>query len=243
MCISREQEEFLAAYRTDEARQAFIDSYGKEKVNFLDGGYGENRNFDGYPNVLQPYDYEIEYIETSIDYGLAYIDTGLNITDPNSELSGKIQIIAVNDVRDGCFLGSGIAHYYHFGGYINYFNINSISLRSICTNTPAFFFNIPTGSFINYIISPKNRFFECNGIRINMDSFSDTIIERPLNLFMDVEPFSTFRYFNFKAVVGDSVVMDMIPVSKDNVGYMYDKVSKKLFGAQGVGRFILGPMK
>lgn len=43
MCISREQEEFLAAYRTDEARQAFIDSYGKEKVNFLDSGFdGDN---------------------------------------------------------------------------------------------------------------------------------------------------------------------------------------------------------
>lgn len=43
MCISREQEDFLAAYRTDEAWQLFIDSYGKEKVDFLNSGFdGDN---------------------------------------------------------------------------------------------------------------------------------------------------------------------------------------------------------
>ena len=35
-------------------------------------------------------------------------------------------------------------------------------------------------------------------------------------------------------------VFDMIPVRKGNVGYMYDKVSRTLFGNSGVGSFILG---
>lgn len=58
MCISREQEEFLAAYRTDEARQAFIDSYGKEKVNFLDSRYdGDNSKIEVGPLSLVAFNY------------------------------------------------------------------------------------------------------------------------------------------------------------------------------------------
>jgi hypothetical protein len=38
-------------------------------------------------------------------------------------------------------------------------------------------------------------------------------------------------------------VIDFIPVRIGNVGYMYDKVSGKLFGNTGTGNFILGPDK
>jgi hypothetical protein len=40
-----------------------------------------------------------------------------------------------------------------------------------------------------------------------------------------------------------AVVRDFIPVRVGNVGYLYDKVSKKLFGNAGTGSFILGPDK
>jgi len=36
------------------------------------------------------------------------------------------------------------------------------------------------------------------------------------------------------------VVVDFIPVRKEGVGYMYDKVSRQLFGNSGTGNFILG---
>jgi hypothetical protein len=32
----------------------------------------------------------------------------------------------------------------------------------------------------------------------------------------------------------------MIPVRKDGVGYMYDRITKKLYGNAGTGSFILG---
>jgi len=35
--------------------------------------------------------------------------------------------------------------------------------------------------------------------------------------------------------------MDLIPVRVGQVGYMYDKISNKLFGNSGTGSFILGP--
>lgn len=39
---------------------------------------------------------------------------------------------------------------------------------------------------------------------------------------------------------GTEIIMDLIPVRVGNVGYMYDKVSGKLFGNNGSGSFILG---
>lgn len=41
--------------------------------------------------------------------------------------------------------------------------------------------------------------------------------------------------------VNHQIKLDLIPVVKDNVGYMYDKVSGQLFGNAGTGSFIVGP--
>ena len=38
-----------------------------------------------------------------------------------------------------------------------------------------------------------------------------------------------------------NLLFDAIPVRKNGVGYMYDRVSKTLFGNQGTGTFIIGP--
>ena len=38
-------------------------------------------------------------------------------------------------------------------------------------------------------------------------------------------------------------ICNLIPVRKDGVGYMYDRVSGQLFGNSGTGNFILGPDK
>lgn len=42
---------------------------------------------------------------------------------------------------------------------------------------------------------------------------------------------------------GDVELMNLIPVRKGDVGYMYDRVSGRLFGNSGTGAFIIGPDK
>jgi len=42
---------------------------------------------------------------------------------------------------------------------------------------------------------------------------------------------------------GNGKKLELIPVRKDGVGYMFDKVSKRLFSNSGTGTFILGPDK
>lgn len=49
----------------------------------------------------------------------------------------------------------------------------------------------------------------------------------------------TFYYF--KIYKADILRLDLIPVKLNNVGYMYDKVSGKLFGNAGSGTYTLGP--
>ena len=49
--------------------------------------------------------------------------------------------------------------------------------------------------------------------------------------------------YSFKHKKATGEILDLIPVRVGQVGYMYDKVSKKLFGNNGTGSFILGPDK
>ena len=50
-------------------------------------------------------------------------------------------------------------------------------------------------------------------------------------------------YFKLVTIEGETV-LDLIPVRKDGVGYMYDQISGKLFGnAADSGAFIIGPDK
>lgn len=48
------------------------------------------------------------------------------------------------------------------------------------------------------------------------------------------------KYYSFKITVGDNVVYDLIPVRKDGVGYLYDKIGGELYGNAGTGSFTYG---
>lgn len=54
-------------------------------------------------------------------------------------------------------------------------------------------------------------------------------------------PTSPLRIFSCKLSKNNIAVLDFIPVVKDNIGYMYDKVSGQLYGNAGTGSFIVGP--
>ena len=56
-------------------------------------------------------------------------------------------------------------------------------------------------------------------------------------------PLSTKIYYCKIFDNNDNLVFDGVPVRKNGIGYMYDKVTKRLFGNNGTGNFILGPIK
>ena len=57
------------------------------------------------------------------------------------------------------------------------------------------------------------------------------------------DKFPSLKTVHIKIQMGDNHVRDFIPVRKDGVGYMYDKISGQLFGNAGTGAFVIGPDK
>ena len=51
------------------------------------------------------------------------------------------------------------------------------------------------------------------------------------------------KWYYVKIFNNNRLILDLIPVKKDGIGYMYDKISNQLFSNQGTGNFILGPDK
>ena len=49
------------------------------------------------------------------------------------------------------------------------------------------------------------------------------------------------RFYSCTITQGNEVVMDLIPVRKSSIGYMYDRISGELLGNNGTGSFALGP--
>lgn len=48
------------------------------------------------------------------------------------------------------------------------------------------------------------------------------------------------KIYSFSIYYGNQLQLDFIPVRVGQVGYMYDRVSKQLFGNSGTGAFIIG---
>lgn len=54
---------------------------------------------------------------------------------------------------------------------------------------------------------------------------------------------SILKLYYFKLINNDVLVRDFVPVRKNGVGYLYDRVSGQLFGNAGTGQFIVGQDK
>lgn len=189
---------------------------------------------------LLPYDAEIEYLETD---GHAYIDTGL-LNSYNRIIEGKFY--SPNDQK--MIWGSGwdsksFQYYIRKEANTNIkFRIGKEYIevpRSNIRETHEFLFNIKE----SYAILDENRidFSDQSSLPISANNRRE-ILFKYLN-FDIVDGWDTKRIYWTKYWEGDILLRDFIPVRVGTKGYMYDKVSGKLFGNSGTGDFILGPDK
>ena len=250
MCISREQEEFLSAYRTDEAWQSFIDSYGKEKVNFLDGGYGANSSENGYPNIPYLYDYEVEYLEMSDVERFCYLDLGLVLDDNVYDVYGEFTLLGYpnNNAYAGWFGCWNVAPDYSIAVNRQFTNPNSaVALIAASTQDRGRVF--PTTNNTKYdILLKSDGYVYINGEYLSKSDLAHT--KGGMNtfkVFRNDNAISSYVNYTFgrihciKIWKEDILIHDYIPVVKDGIGYMYDKFGSKLFAAQGGGSFVVGP--
>jgi hypothetical protein len=193
--------------------------------------------------VLGPdiYDYEIEYLQSS---GTQYINTNLIHTVSNYEY--YIDFTPLEDENETCIFGSSKSNYWdgQSWGTTNKLYIGSSKFEGYGFGRQA---NVR--QTIKLVVSGNTINVYKNNIKYFENTFSDSIISGyPIYLFAytfgsnSASGLCKAKVHAFSIIMNNVKVFDGIPVSKNEVGYMYDKISKKLFGNDGTDEFITGPI-
>lgn len=194
------------------------------------------------------YDAEVEYLEST---GTQWIDTGhiptintkWDITCASTLLplasnngigvyraSNKMRLSTTtgngSEIPAGFYFSTGSFSEYYYGIYDN--DKHDITFNNSCgTSTAYVSFDGTTIHEFGVINSLEE------GASIYLFAYNGTRGPAP----------SKFKIYSSKIYEGDVLVQDLIPVRKDGKGYMYDRVSKKLFSNSGTGEFIIGADK
>lgn len=188
----------------------------------------------------QPYDAEIEYLQSS---GTQYIDTGINgqaVTRfivsgycyPNS--GNNTQLLGGTEQGASTFFGARVNN-----GTFWYCTSNGVGLGD-----PTHHSNID--AIINSTSSQTGTLTDMvSGTAYDFTSFGSASWSFPNSNLLLFCGYSTrrspnARCYSLKIYTSSGLVRDFIPVRVGQVGYMYDKVSGELFGNSGSGSFTLG---
>ena len=178
-----------------------------------------------------PYDAEVEYLEST---GKQWIDTGYsNSQCPYFSLDIQPLKTNVDDgmfgaFNDGCTVQQyrGRWRWFDGGWTLTDIPVDITRTTNITRNANGWFVDGEITIKPNYLrgvlssglfgVNSRGVFYAGGPIRVNQLSLFDK---------------------------NSSLVADFIPIRKNNIGYMYDRVSGQLFGNQGTGDFIIGPDK
>lgn len=185
----------------------------------------------------KPYDAEIEYLETQ---GNCYIVTNSVPSGSNIAIASKFMFIGyVNNTQ-------------WVPWYIAYVNEQTQVFRIArvySSDTIIMINNGATGagsvSDAQFTVSANGIYeIETKGQRVTVNGVTKT--NRAASSSLNTAKMRIMnadfkgRCYYFKLRDGNTLLLDCIPVRIGNVGYMYDKVSGKLFGNAGTGNLILG---
>ena len=193
-------------------------------------------------NNTKPYDAEVEYLQSD---GVAYIDLQHRFT-ASYQFNLRCR---VDDYIFGGVMGARYGTYTKNRYYVLAYNKNMDSFLfalGVSTLTaPAVHDAVHD---IIYNDSSNNVYLDGNlvGTFINNAFTQTNLVNTRLfgaNIYGDEDSFMKASIYRCTILVRTTgvVVMDLIPVRKDGVGYLYDKVSKQLFGhAAESGSFTYG---
>ena len=206
--------------------------------------YRRNRPID----YFDVFDYRIEYIE---NFDTCYIDTGIKGSG-SQRVECEFMPIQKTDGYNCVYGARTTAGKKDDGIYIYSNNSkNNINRQYIAYNT-AYAINITSTINLNtrYTIVQDKWTFILNGNVIKTHTDATFTCPTATIFIFDGNNNGTrgnyngyFRLYSFKLWNDDVLVRDYIPVVKDNIAYLYDKVSGQLFGnASGSGNFYKGPI-
>lgn len=188
----------------------------------------------------KPYDAEIEYLEST---GTQYIDTGI-VPNFYTDIY-HLELAATKVIPYGCFAG--------VEEKIGDSMVVLAILRRSASNNFWYVVNKNQATPLMNLNEKHNvtiALDSLGGCKIDDVTFSigdayDAPFSIPLALFAFNQVNGSrgnaeARFYRFSVVRNGEKIIDLIPVRVGNVGYMYDKVSGKLFGNSGTGEFVLG---
>lgn len=200
----------------------------------------------GKGRKVKPYDAEIEFLEST---GTQYIDTGMSI-DTSSDVIRCTFLPFANTGTYETYFGVGEK----IDGAKKFFEIrkNDNETRIIGLLPNALVINKASNTNFNADEAWHNLTYSAGELILDnyVNSFtpSPTAFSKSLYLFArhnlenDTPGIAAdCRMSAFQHWRNGILVRDFIPVRKGNIGYMYDRVSGKLFGNQGTDEFVLGP--
>lgn len=187
-----------------------------------------------------PYDAEIQYLQSS---GNPYIDLGKKINSSTDDITVTFMLLAKEAHTYGIFGARSNSSTKNFAVIHNALNIYADVTDSGTSTRLTYAGVLSTKYTVN--ISKSYKSISSNGEILKESAASGVNFTTASNALLFHIANSSYR--NSKRIYSltwkrsGNVIMDLIPVRKDGVGYMYDKVSGDLFGNAGTGSFTLGP--
>ena len=186
------------------------------------------------PTSPDHYDAEIEYLESN---GTQWIDTKI-------ECSSSVQLITkgkftqnIADENFGMINTNGIQRF-HFGIYMDKF---IFGVGSTYNDNTLFDLEVHTFTL------DGSGYGKLDDTKYTLRKFDNT---RKLKIYLFARNTNNqattqayFQLFSQQILINNVLVFNAIPVRVGQIGYLYDKVSGRLFGNKGTGEFILGPDK
>lgn len=197
--------------------------------------------------IKEPYTAKIEYLKGD---GNAYIV--LPFSGSSDKTTFEIEFIATNSKRgyDRTIIGSRASTNTRFC-WVSNPNFENVTQAGYGNTYHNIGITIANGDLVNIkteIFEGEINYTVTNITRGTSASYSwNTYVFAVLDfvyLFWSGGLYKSQSSITKCIIENDGVAaIDCFPVRIDNVGYLYDKVSKKLFGNAGTGNFILGPDK
>lgn len=190
-----------------------------------------------------PYDAEIEYLETNAEGGNCLINTEYIVNGRDNDIYITLELLGPVRSINQIIAGAGEYMYYHaYGVFVSTSpNVIRLSNGGDAANTTHITISYNTKYNITLLHDFTYQINEETGILSDHNYGGPD--KYPLVFFSNSEnPKSNdIRIYSFKLVKNGKVLFDMIPVRVGDEGFLYNKVSRKLYGNSGTGKFILGP--
>lgn len=193
-----------------------------------------------------PYDAEVEYLQST---GSQYVDTGIGAT-ASTQVDVSFSLAQSFQYGNTMFI---------FGAYSDsdrcYYSVaipsgTELRIPKAEGPNPNSFVNISAATGIGNVktLSYKPGAIYLDNVLVSNDT---ALTDSPVDIFVfarntngSVDNLTGgIRIYWLKIYDGTTLVRDFVPVRKGTTGYLYDKVTKTLFGNAGTGSFVLGPDK